>query len=192
MTSRESASWILRIFILCLLGAAAAGLYFTLSKGWFDKDEAKRAGLRLTSENFAEVVASPNRLTVVNMAVEGNPGSKKLQEILEKLKQEKYGERVTVAELDVKEEPELAASQGVKEENFAGHLDFHANGKKLEQLVGETDPVVVEKTIDRLLAGPVQRISKDWLPEVPGMQRNQGQDVIKLQPADPAKPPVKP
>ncbi|MCW1922472.1 hypothetical protein OKA05_07890 [Luteolibacter arcticus] len=194
MTSQEKANWIRRIFTLGLIGAAAAaGLYFAMPNGWWKGlgKAAKKSG-QVNKENFAQIQASPNQLTVINMVVEGNPDSKKLQEVLEKLKKDKYGERVVMTELNVNEEPELAASQGVKKEEFAGQLDFHANGKKLEQLVGQTDPVVVEKTIDRLLAGLVQRIGKDWLPDVPGMQRNQGQEVLKVQPAEPAPPSRKP
>ena len=192
MTSQEKANWIRLIFTLGLIGAAAAaGLFFVMPDGWWKRAGDKQSGLKVTKENIAQVQASPDKLTVTNMILEGNRDAKKLQEILEKLKKEKYGEKVVLAELHVDEEPELAASQGVKKEEFAGHLDFHANGKRLEQLVGQTDPVVVEKTIDRLLAGLVQRIGKDWLPDVPGMQRNQGQDVIPIQPKEAAKIPRK-
>lgn len=196
MTSQDKASWIRRIFTLGLiLVAAAAGLLFAMP-GWrkgMDK-EKKSVGQKITKENVEQLLASPNKLTVINMVEEGNTDSEKLREILKKLDEEKYDERVLMAEIDVEEEPELAKRLGVKKEQFAGHLDFHANGKKLEALVGQTDPVEVEKTIDRLLAGLVQRISKDWLPEVPGMQRmkGQGNETLKIQPAEPAKPSRKP
>jgi hypothetical protein len=190
VTSQEKANWIRRIITLGLIGvAAAAGLFFVMPDGWWKGvgKEAKKSGQKVTKENIAQIQASPDKLTVTNMIVERNRESQKLQEVLEKLKKDKYGEKVVMVELHVDEEPELAASQGVKKENFAGHLDFHANGKKLEQLVGQTDPVVVEKTIDRLLAGLVQRTGKDWLPDVPGMERNRGQEVIPIQPKEPGK-----
>ena len=193
MTSQDKAKWIRRIFTLfLLLVAAVAGLYFTMADG-FGKDEVKpKSGLMVTRKNLAEILASPNKLTVINMMVDGSKESEKLQEILNKLDEEKYDEKVLMAELDVGAEPEFAERHGVKKEGFAGHLDFYANGKKLEQLVGQTDPVVVEKTIDRLFAGLVQRVGKDWLPEVPGMQRLQGKETIKVHPAEPAKPSRKP
>lgn len=190
MTSQEKANWIRRIFTLGLIGAAAAaGLFFVMPKGWWKGagNDHKKSGLQGTKENFEQLQASPNKLTVVNMVEPGNRESEKLQEVLKELKEKKYGEKVVMAELDVNEEPALAASQGVKKEKFAGQLNFYANGKKLEQLEGQTDPVVVEKTIDRLLAGLVQRTGKDWLPDVPGMERNRGQDVIPIQPSKPAK-----
>ncbi|MEK7953417.1 thioredoxin family protein [Luteolibacter soli] len=196
MTSQEKGNWIRRLFTLgLLLVAAAAGVYFAMPDGWGKADGTKKKfGLQLTSRNLGEVLASKNKLTVINMMVDGSPDSKKLQEILEKL-QPKYGEKVVMAELDVEAEPDFAERHGVKKEGFAGQLDFYANSQKLEQLTGQTDPLVVEKTIDRLLAGLVQRISKDWLPEVPGMQRTQGnqaQEVLKIHPSEPAKPSRKP
>jgi hypothetical protein len=54
-------------------------------------------------------------------------------------------------------------------------------------LVKQTDPKVVEQTIDRMLAGLLQRIDKDWLPVVPGMERDRGQQVLRVQPAPAAK-----
>ncbi|RYD57766.1 MAG: hypothetical protein EOP83_21000 [Verrucomicrobiaceae bacterium] len=195
MTSQDKANWIRRIFTLFLvLIAAGAGLYFAMADG-FGKDEVKeKTGLMVTRKNMGEILASPNKLTVINMMVDGSRESERLEEILTKLDKEKYDERVLMAGLDVEAEPEFAERHGVKKEGFAGHLDFYANGKKLEQLVGQTDPVVVEKTIDRLLAGLVQRISKNWLPEVPGMQRieGQGKETLKIHPAEPAKPSPKP
>jgi hypothetical protein len=191
VTSQQKASWIRRIFTLGLIGAAAAaGLFFAMPDGWWKRGgkEEKEDSLKVTKENIDEIHASPDKLTITNMMVEGNRDAKVLKEILKKLKKDKYGEKVVLAELEVNKDPKLAAAEGVNLEKFAGHLDFHANGKELEQLVGQTDPAVIEKTIDRLLAGLVQRIGKDWLPDVPGMKRNQGQDVIPVQPAEPAGP----
>ena len=138
----------------------------------------------MTKKNIDEVQGKPGVLTITNMRLDGNPNPKKLQQLLEKLKQEKYGEKVQLAQADIKQEPEIAAAAGIVDlEQFAGHLDFHSEGKKLGNLIGETDPVVVEATVDRMLAGLVRRIDKTWLPDVPGMERNRGQPVIQVQPA---------
>lgn len=196
MTSQDKANWIRRIFTLLLvLIAGGAGLYFAMSDGFGGKKGVKqKTGLMLTRKNIGEMLSSPNKLTVINMKVDGSKESVKIQEILNKLDEEKYDERVVMAELDVNAEPEFAERHGIKKEGFAGHLDFYANDRKLDQLVGQTDPAVIEKTIDRLLAGLVQRVGKDWLPEVPGMQRIQGkgQEALKVHPAEPAKPSPKP
>ncbi len=190
MTSQEKANWIRRIFSLTLIaGAVAAGLFFVMPQGWW-KGFAKKpkTGLQVTKENLAQVQASPGKITVTNMMIDGNPDAEKLKEVLAKLQKEKYGDKVVLAELDASAQPELAASQGVDTKEFAGHLDFHANGKKLGQLVKQTDPKVVEETIDRMLAGLLQRIDKDWLPTVPGMERDRGQPVLDIKPAAPPKP----
>lgn len=187
MTSQEKANWIRRIFSLTLIaGAVAAGLFFVMPEGWW-KGFAKKpkTGLQVTKENLAQVQASPDKLTVTNMMIDGNPDAEKLKEVLAKLQKDKYGDKVVLAELDASAQPELAASQGVETKEFAGHLDFHANGKKLGQLVKQTDPKVVEQTIDRMLAGLLQRIDKDWLPTVPGMERDRGQPVLEIKPAAP-------
>lgn len=183
MTPQQKASWIRRLFSLCLLLlAAAGGLFFVMPKDWWKKAEkaASSATVEVTEENIAAVHASPGKLTVTNLLRDGEPNSQMLKEVLEKLKKEKYGDRVTLAELDVSRHPKLAAAQGVDLEKFAGQLDFHSDGKKLGQLLGETDPKVVERTIDRMLAGLLQIIDKNWLPEVPGMQRDKGQPVIDV------------
>jgi len=193
MTSEQKASWIRRLISLfLLLLAAAGGLFFVMPKDWWKRDKRAKpqATIQVTEENIAAIQASPGKLTVTNLLRDGEPNSQLLKEILEKLKKEKYGDKVTLAELDITKEPKLAAAQGVDLEKFAGHLDFHSDGKKLGQLVAETDPKVVERTIDRMLAGLLQIIDKNWLPEVPGMQRDKGQPVIELKPAAPAPKPA--
>lgn len=190
MTSQEKANWIRRLFSLTLVaGAVAAGLFFVMPDGWWKSFAKKpKTGLQVTKENLTEVQASPGKLTVTNMMLDGNPDAEKLKEILHQLQKDKYGDKVVLAELDATAQPELAASQGVETEEFGGHLDFHADGKKLGELVKQTDPKAVEHMIDRMLAGLLQRIDKNWLPTVPGMERDRGQPVLDIKPATPAKP----
>jgi hypothetical protein len=184
MPPEQKAAWIRRIFVLVLLGTAAAAGYFFVMPENLKEAMVKSTAVQVTKENIKEVQGKPGVLTVTNMRLDGNPNSKALQEILEKLKQEKYGEKVQMAEVDIKKEPEIAAAAGLVDlEQFAGHLDFHAEGKKLGDLAGQTDPKIVEATIDRYLAGLLQRIDKNWLPDVPGMQRNRGQPVLEVKPA---------
>jgi hypothetical protein len=189
VTSQEKANWIRRLFSLVLIGAAVAGgLFFVMPDGWWKGlGKKEKSGLQVTRENLAAIQSSPGKLAVTNMMLDGHPDSAKLKEILEQLKRDKYGDKITLAELDASAQPELAASQGVETEEFGGHLDFHADGKKLGELVRQTDPKVVEQTIDRMLAGLLRRIDKNWLPEVPGMERDRGQPVIEIQPANPTR-----
>ena len=186
MPPEQKAAWIRRAFLVALIGsAAAAGYFFTMPGGRDEKaKERPDTAVQVTKKNIDEVQGKPGVLTITNMRLDGNPNPKKLQQLLEKLKQEKYGEKVQLAQADIKQEPEIAAAAGIVDlEQFAGHLDFHSEGKKLGNLIGETDPAVVEATVDRMLAGLVRRIDKTWLPDVPGMERNRGQPVIQVQPA---------
>ena len=190
MTSQDKANLIRRLFTLTMLGAAVAGgLFFVMPSGWWKGFGKKpKSGLQVTKENLAQVQASPGKLTVTNMMLDGNPDAEKLKEILKQLQENKYGDKIVLAELDATAEPELAASQSIETKEFGGHLDFHANGRKLGQLVKQTDAKVVEETIDRLLAGLLQRIDKDWLPTVPGMERDRGQPVLDIKPVPASNP----
>jgi len=190
MTPAQKALWIRRLFTLALIGgAAAAGLFFSMPGGWRKDPAGKKPPLdrELTREKLAALQATPGKLTITNMMLDGDPNPARLKEILETLQKRKYGDKVVLAELDVAAQPELATAQGVDLEKFASQLDFHSEGRKLGQLIGETDPAIVERTIDRMLAGNLQRFDKNWLPEVPGMQRDHGQPVIEVERA-PAKP----
>lgn len=193
MTPQQKASCIRRLFTLfLLLLAAVGGIFFVMPKDWWKKAEKAKPGatVEVTEENIAEVQASPGKLTITNLLRDGEPNSQLLKEIVEKLKKEKYGEKVALAELNVTKHPKLAAAQGVDLEKFAGQLDFHADGKKIGQLLGETDPKKVEHTIDRMLAGLLQIIDKNWLPEVQGMQRDKGQPVLEIKPSPPGVKPT--
>ena len=186
MTPQTKAAWIRRIFTLVLFGgAAAAATFFGMPDLWNkDGKEDHSTAVQLTKENIDKVQGKPGVLTITNMRLDANPDSKKLQEILEQLKEDKYREKVQLAQVDIKKETEIAAAAGIVDlKQFAGHLDFHTAGKKLGDLVAETDPKVVEATIDRLLAGMLQRIDRNWLPDVPGMQRDRGQPVLPIKPA---------
>ncbi len=148
---------------------------------------------QVDEKNFREMISAEHRLTVINMMMDGNPDAEKLQEILEQLQKEQtYGEKVAYAELDVIENTDLATSQKVDLEEFAGQLDFYAAGYKLGSLRGPADRPKVEATIERYLAGLVKRFGPGWLPEVDGMQRAASDaPILKVEPAD-AVPGMKP
>lgn len=185
MSSQTKAAWLRRIFVLLLFaGAATAGSYAYRYLDWRGREKHKSTAVEITKENIERIQGKPGVLTITNMRLDGNPDSKKLQEILEELKKNKYGEKVQLAQVDLEKELQIAAEAGVVDlKEFAGHLDFHTEGRKLGDLIGETDPKVVEATIDRLLAGMVRRVDKHWLPDVPGMERDRGRPVLTVKPA---------
>lgn len=189
MSSQSNAgAWIRRlIFFLFIGGAAVAGYFFVMPKG--GGSDSKKASVTLTKENIKEFQGQ-KILTITNLRAPGNAESKKLAEVLEKLKKDKYHEKIQLAELDIAAEQEIATASGVGHDltKFKGHLDFHLEGRKIGDLVGQTDPKVVETKIDEMLTVGVKRMDKNWLPEVPGMQRDRGQEVPGLTPAK--KPPA--
>ncbi len=189
MPPQTKAAWIRRVFAILLFGGAAAGgVFFVMPDGGRKGEKETSTAVQVTKENIDKIQGKPGVLTITNMRLDGNPDSKKLQEILEELKKNKYGEKVQLAEVDIEKEFQIATEAGVVDlKQFAGHLDFHTEGRKLGDLVAETDPKVVEATIDRMLAGMMQRINKNWLPEVPGMQRDRGQPVMQIKPAASSK-----
>ena len=183
------AKWIRRLVLLGMIAAGViAGIFVDVPAiqafGFGDKEESKLE--QVDPDNFRETISAENRLTVINMMMDGQPDAEKLQEILEQLEEErKYGKKVAYAELDVEKHEELASAQGVNLEEFAGQLDFYAAGYKLGSLKGPADRPKVEETIERYLAGLVKRFGPGWLPEVEGMRRS-GEDepILHVQPAD--------
>lgn len=185
-SEQNAASWIRRIFILLLIGGAAAGGYFFVMPEGLAKGLAKSTAVEITRDNIKEIQGKPGVVTITNIRFDGTPPSKKLQQVLEKLKKDKYHEKIQLAEVDLKKEPEIATAAGVAvvdTKTFAGHLDFHADGRKIGDLAGQTDEKIVEAAIDRMLAMGLKKMDKNWLPEVPGMQRDRGQPVLDLKPA---------
>ncbi|WP_035608841.1 hypothetical protein [Haloferula sp. BvORR071] len=169
MTPESKGAWMRRLIIISLIGAAAAaGLVFKPK----DKknDGVVSTAVKVTFQNYKEVYGKPAVLTVSNLRVEGNAAADKLQEILEKLKKDKYGPKIQLAEVDVAVEKGLAGMAGVDPAKLAGHLEFYSESKKMGDLVGQNDPRVVEQTIDNILNGMLQRMSKDWKPDVEGMK----------------------
>ena len=176
MTRDNKGAWMRRVIILLLIGAAAAAGYVFMPKSLKGGGVVSTA-VKITSENQKEVQGKPGVLTVTNMRLEGNRDSDTLQEILEKLKTEKYGKKIQLAEVDIKKEKGVASEAGVDLAKFAGQLDFHSEGKKMGNLVAQTDAKIVEETIDNILNSMLQRMDKGWLPEVSGMKREAAPEV---------------
>lgn len=151
--------------------AITLGFFVELPVWDFSREKQEAAQNKAEEEAVREALKAENRLSILNSMIDGNPDSEKLKEILEQLKKDKYGEQIEVVELKVETQKALADEHGVDLEEFAGQLDFYADGEKLGSLIGETDPFVVEQTIDRYLAGLVKRYGPNWLPKVPGMAR---------------------
>ena len=170
----KKAQWIRRIVMLTVFGTAITLGYFVKLPVWsFGKDKKEQVSEeeKEKEKEIREALSAENRLTVLNAMIDGNPDSEKLKEILAELKDRKYGDQVEAVDLEVELQKTLADEHAIDMEKFAGQLDFYAGGEKLGTLKGETDPLVVEKTIDRYLVGLVKRFGPNWLPKVGGMRR---------------------
>lgn len=170
MTPDNKGAWMRRLIVFLLIGVAAAGGYAFMPKSKKENTGVVSTAVKITFQNHKEVYGKPGVLTVSNMRLAGNSASDKLQETLERLKKDKYGAKVQLGEVDVAVEKGLAGMAGVLPDKLAGHLEFYSEGKQMGKLVGETDPKVVEATIDKILGDMFQRMSKDWKPEVQGMK----------------------
>jgi DNA-binding transcriptional ArsR family regulator len=170
----KKAQLIRNLIVVTVFASAVALGYFVELPVWsFGKDKKEDVSVEQAEKEIREALAAENRLTILNAMVDGNPDSKKLKELLAQLEENKYGDRVESVDFDAEVQKGLAEEHAIDLDEFAGQLDFYAGGYKLGTLKGETDPVVVEKTIDRYLAGLVKRFGPDWLPKVQGMQRVQ-------------------
>ena len=170
MTPDHKGAWMRRLIVFLLIGVAAAGGYAFMPKSKKEGSGVTSTAVKVTFQNHKEVYGKPGVLTVTNMRLAGNSASDKLQETLERLKKEKYGAKIQLAEVDVAVEKGLAGTAGVLPDKLAGHLEFYSESKQMGKLVGETDPKVVETTIDKILNDMFQRMGKDWKPEVEGMR----------------------
>ena len=132
MPPEQKAAWIRRAFLVALIGsAAAAGYFFTMPGGRDEKaKERPDTAVQVTKKNIDEVQGKPGVLTITNMRLDGNPNPKKLQQLLEKLKQEKYGEKVQLAQADIKQEPEIAAALPPAPAKSAREAPASKTGKK--------------------------------------------------------------
>jgi len=186
----KKAQWIRRIVMVTVFGTAITLGYFVKLPVWsFGKDKKEQVNHKEKEREIREALAAENRLTVLNAMVDGNPDSEKLKKILEELKERKYGDQVEAVDLEVELQKTLADEHAIDLEKFAGQLDFYAGGEKLGTLKGETDPVVVERTIDRYLFDLLKRFGPNWLPKVEGMKHGHRGDHSQPPVAAPAGTP---
>lgn len=158
--------------MVLIFGAAITLGYFVELPVWgFGGDTKEKTSQ--DEEAVREALAVENQLTVLNTMIDGNPDSEKLKELLAQLKENKYGDQVEPVNYDPEVLKVLAGEHEVDLEEFAGQLDFYSGGEKLGTLKGETDPIVVEQTIDRYLAGLIKRYGPGWIPKVEGMTQAQ-------------------
>ncbi len=131
--------------------------------------------------NIDALKRQKNCVVVVQCHQPGNPDSEKLAGTLAELQREKYGEVVRPVQIDVTQHPELAAKEGVTAEN-APQLAFYVQNQRVGDYRGPWAKPDVERKIDEILNGFLERVGKDWLPKVQGMERERGQEIVPIRP----------
>ncbi len=155
MTHEERASLIKKIFLVLLIAAIAAGVWFYPKPG---KDAPPQAAVIATSPE--------NGLLIVLHHLPGDPAGEQLATILDRI-QNKYGKLVIVSRVDSKLHPEISKAQGVTK---SPHVILIAGTEKVFEFQGLWSQAKVEQKVDEILRG-FKRFGKDWRPEVKGMTR---------------------
>ena len=189
MDDERRAGIIRGIFAFCLiLGAIAAALFIDvpgMKRGQKENDSAVE---QADSKNIDAIRNQKNCIVVLHAHKQGNEDSENLRRILKELKEERYRDLVKMAQFDVEKNPDIAAREGVKPET-APQLSFYADGQRLGDYRGPWQKEAVQRKIDAILRGYMQRIGKDWRPPVPGMKPDDGEAPVKILP--PEKPKTK-
>ena len=170
-----------------IVGAVALALWFGVPGcrfGGWGAEEGDEG--QVTAENYEEIRNQKGCVVVIHSHQPGNEDSEKTREILAELDEEqRYGELVKMAELDIEEYPEVAKMEGVSEET-APQLGFYVNGTRVGEYRGPWSKEPVQRKIDEVLRGYMQRIGKDWRPPVHGMERDRGDapPIIDIRPSE--------
>jgi len=179
---------LIRGFIaFCLIAAAiAAALFIDLPGLGPDKEkEADSLVQQADPENIEALRNQKDCVVVLHAHKQGNEDSERTQKILRELKKERYSDIVQMAEFDVEKYPDIAAQEGVGPET-APQLSFYIEGQRIGDYRGPWRKAPVQRKIDEILRGYMQRIGKEWRPPVPGMKRDQNESIIEIRP--PEKP----
>jgi hypothetical protein len=191
MTPERKGALIRGFFSFGLLAAAVvAALWVMFPNIGFGRKQATTpsATQEANPSNIDAIKAQKNCVVVIHCHKAGNPDSEKTKEILAELQRDKYGGEVRCAELDVRKYPALAATEGASEQN-APQLAFYVQNQRVGDYRGPWNKPDVERKIDEILNGYLQRIGKGWLPKVQGMERDRGQEILPLLPAEPRPKP---
>jgi thioredoxin-like negative regulator of GroEL len=139
---------------------------------------------KLKDGQINEIIAEAARkrggivVGIIHCHAPGNPESEQMADILNNIAR-RYGQQVKVIRVDITAYPEFAKTEKVAR---PPKLILTAGSERASELQGLWPQPQVEQKVDEILRG-LKRVSKDWLPEVKGMQ-----PMSKSAPPTPAKP----
>lgn len=189
MSPERKGEWIRGLISLGLVAVAVTAALSAAFPGIsFGRKHAARQETRQVDPATVDAIKNQkNCVVVIHCHEPGNRDSEQVAKVLAELKRDKYGDEVRCAELDVKQQPGLAAQEGATEGNVP-QLAFYVKGQRVGDYRGPWGKPAVEAKIDAILNGYLQRIGKDWLPKVQGMERERGADIIPILKAEPKQP----
>lgn len=173
MTHEERANWIRRGIILSIAIGVLLGVWYYPEK----KPEAKPVA---ATQGHAR-----HHIEILHFHQPGNPESETLAGSLNKV-QAKYSGLVLVTRIDVQKEPERAKAEKVTRPPKVVMMAGEVRACKFQ---GVWTQAQIERRVDEILHG-LERMGKDWRPDVKGMQSASMQSAT-LEPVAAAVPPTK-
>ena len=150
--------------------AVAVGVAFWIGLPSWGSDEVEKKEYEITSEDIEALRNKSGCVVLIHSHEEDNEDSERTQKILKELKVERYEDLVEMGEYDIEKLPEEAKKEGVTKEN-APQLSFYIEGTRVGDYRGPWQKEPVQRKIDEVLRGYMERIGDDWRPPVPGMER---------------------
>lgn len=161
---------LMRGLITLTVVAVAVGVAFWMGVPGFSFGGEESETKDLSAEHIQQLRNKSGCVVLIHSHEEDNEDSERTQTILKELKDERYEGLVEMGELDIEKLPEEAKKEGVTKEN-APQLSFYIEGMRVGDYRGPWQKEPVQRKIDEVLRGYMQRIGKDWRPPVPGMER---------------------
>ena len=169
MTHEERANWIRRGIILFIAIGVLLGV-------WFYPEEKPEAKAVAATQGHAR-----HHIEVLHFHQPGNPESETLADSLNKV-QAKYSGLVLVTRIDVQKEPERAKAEKVTKPPKVVMMAREVRACKFQ---GVWTQAQIERKVDEILHG-LERMGKDWRPDVKGMQSATLKPVAAAPPTKPA------
>ena len=157
MDHHQRALWIKRLFMVLLAAAVFAA-------AWFYQRNDEPAGPPPEADTTIEYVVE-----LIHFHQPGHPESEPVAISLNRIAG-KYDKEVFVTRIDLTKDPGAGKDHEVSK---ASHVVFMARNRKVFEFSGLWDYPKIEQKLDEVLRG-LNRVGRDWLPEVKGMQRSTG------------------
>jgi hypothetical protein len=142
------------------------------------------AAMALDPAKWQQFRNQEHRVVAIHLQHPEHRDSAKSREAVGQVDLERYGDQLRLIEVDVKRYPELASMEGVRAGD-APQIIFYFEGVKVGDYHGPWTKSAVERKTDEVIRGCMERVGKDWLPKVKGMEREPRGKSPPIQPLKP-------